>query len=53
MTEQQEAAKAFCATVNHNKEDEFTQDFMWADNLGIDTVACSIENGSECEACGS
>ena len=51
----EEAAKAaenFCATINHNKqqeEDEFGQ-FMWADDLEINATACSIDN-PECESC--
>lgn len=51
MTEQETAARTFCATIKHD-EDEFTQDFMWADNLGVNAEACSIEDES-CEACGS
>ncbi len=29
------------------------QDFDWADNMETDVKACSIDNGDDCEACGS
>ena len=37
---------------NESKDVEF-KEFDWADNMTTDVEACSIENGSDCEACGS